>query len=182
MKMARPSQSKQLDEQSDDSNIVVAHKHPPEPAPDNHTISTRPSTRIPETILLNATTPARPTNPRRDQYTTGHLAQGVNNTITPIDHLRIRNAIQREELRTRNRKLRRAHQDSDRFEREANEAREQILHYRNKLRETMVWMEVSVFCALLLLVCVLLYVAWCWVNSAEFELQRRVLRRNLGLE
>jgi hypothetical protein len=179
--MARPSQSKQLDEQSDASNIVVAHTNPPGPAPDNHTTPSRPSTRIPETILPNATPTARPTIPRRDPYTTGN-GTNVANTINPVDHLRIRNAIQRDDLRTRNRELRRAHQESDRFEQEATEAREQILHYRNELRTTRIWMEVSVFCASLVIVCVLLYVGWCWVNSAEFELQRRVLRRNLGLE
>jgi hypothetical protein len=179
--MARPSQSKQLDEHSGASNIAAPHKNPPASAPDNHTTPSRPSTRIPETILPNASTPVRPTIPRRDPYTTGYGANATN-TITPIDHLRIRNAIQRDELRTRNRELRRAQQESDRFEREATEAREQILHYRNELRATRIWMEVSVFCASLVVVCVLLYVGWCWVNSAEFELQRRVLRRNLGLE
>ena len=116
---------------------------------------------------------------RRLPNTTGYEP---NNTIGPIDHLRIRNAIQRDDLRTRNRELRRAQQESDRFEREATEAREQILHYHEELRATRVWMEVSVFVAVVLIVCVLLYVGWCWVNSAEFELQRKVLRRNLGLE
>ncbi len=118
---------------------------------------------------------------RRQPNTTGNGA-GYATDLSSVDCLRIRNAIQREELRSRARELRRSQQESDKFEREASEAREQNMHYRDLLRETRVWMEVAVFAAVFVVVCVVLYVGWCWVNSAEFELQRKVLRRNLGVK
>lgn len=43
-------------------------------------------------------------------------------------------------------------------------------------------MEWSFFFAVLLFGSIVFYWGWCVANSAEFEFQRRVVRRNYGLE
>ena len=188
--MARLSQQVPTQAQSDNSsmsdNIVVAPRKQtqsagkqPEMPEDQHTISSGPSTRIPETVLdeqaarpaPHQPVPQQPTQRAREPY-----------QLSPIDNLRIRNAIQREEIRMKNREMRQDHDELAVLRRDAVACRDELEHYRNTLRKTTQWMEASWFCALVLFLCIVLYVAWCWFNSAEFEFQDKVVRRNLGLE
>lgn len=160
-------------------NIIVPAGEPTANAQnqdeDQHTIRSAPSTRVPETPNIPATAPPPQRHHKRNQASR-------RTSVDDTQHLRIRNALQREEVRSVRAEMRRIVQDMGRMEGEAADSREQILHYRNELRSTRIWMEVGVFSAALLFLCVLLYIAWCWVNSVEFEFQEKIMRRNLGLD
>jgi hypothetical protein len=131
-----------------------------------------PSTRIPDTPNINAT---------------AAVYQRINGDST--QHLRIRNAIQREEIRTTNRALREIHSEMGQLRSEAKRAadeadthRKRIQEYRAELRKTRKWMQACAFVAAFLFLCCVFYAVWCWVNGPEFEFQRRIVRRNLGVE
>ena len=171
--------------ESDDDNIVVAPAKPKTTTQDKYAdsdkenISPTSGTRIPETPVIdppNHTT--RPTRTRR------HVDREfvAPTTISPVDSLRIRNAIQREEIRSKQRELRRTREERDNFGTEARIYRGEIEACRIEASASRRWTEVSWFAALLMLVCIVLYVLWCRVNSAEFEFQNKIVRRNLGLQ
>lgn len=171
--------------ESDDDNIVVAPSKPKATTRDRHgdadedIISAGSGTRIPETPVIDP--PKHTTRPTRTRRHVDREAVAPT-TLSPVDRLRIRNAIQREELRSKERELRRTREERDNFGTEARIYRGEIEACRIEASASRRWMEVSWFGALLMLVCIVLYVLWCKVNSAEFEFQNKIVRKNLGLE
>ena len=185
--MARVRQTlRDEEERAASSNIIVTPRGPaagranaqdqePEQKQPDEGSAPAPSTRIPDTPNINATAAAAVAATAHQPL---HQRLGVNQT----QHLRIRNAIQREEVRTVNRAMKEAHAEMGQLRSEAHGHQAQVLHYREELRETRKWMQRSAFTAAFLFVCGVLYTIWCGVNSPEFEFQRKIVRRNLGLK
>lgn len=174
--------------EEDGDNITVAPRPQRKSAPvakAQRTTSPNSVSRIPETPAIDNANQAPP--PAAGANRERHRREVPN--ITPIDELRIRNAYQREELRSRNREMRelvnenaevRLERDHFRVERDSHIAERDVA--RVKEGEMRWWMRVSWFGFVAVVIFVGLYVLWCAVNREEFEYQRRIMRRNLRMD